>query len=148
MHLPLRTYRSTSLALLVLCNAAACGPDGTGVADRYMECADLVADKDARLESLDCFTPKSREILRGLMREEETSYGMTDALGRYRKLLDYDELLTPAEVHGSFATLHVKKGRRQNTVVFEQDETDGKWRIDAVELVRFWSVLNTAATEE
>ena len=117
------------------------------MAMRYIECAELVADKDTRLDSLDCFTPKSKQILVGLMREESTSKGRIGALGTYRKLLSYDEVITPAEVYGSLAILRTKKGRRQTTVYLERGEKDGKWRIDAIELIRFWSVLTSAAED-
>ena len=136
------------LGLLIFSVLAACDSETEVIEARYIACADLVSDKDMRLESLDCFTSKSKTILEGLMRESSTSRGRIDGLGRYRKLLDYDEVISPAEVHGSLALLWIKKGRRQSIVLLERSPEDGKWRIDAVELVRFWSVLNTAAKED
>ncbi len=117
-----------------------CASTEESLEERFYACRDLTSDKTTRAESLDCWTPHSRTLVEELTEQRRTSGKVLNYLGNYRKLLDYDDALAPAEVIGDLALLPVGSGRKTETIVFERGE-DGVWRIDITELRRFWKPL-------
>ena len=145
MHRHFHDLVSIYSVYVLLSGVAGCASESNTVGARYESCAEQVADKDLQVSSLGCFTPKSRYILEGIIREEATSRRMLKALVSYQDLLKYTEVMGPAEISGSTALLRVRKGRQVFTVVLERDSGDGEWRIDATELPQFWQKLHRAS---
>ena len=115
------------------------------VETRFFECRELVQEKESRAESMDCWTTQSRLLVEGVLKQSSTTSGTLAYLERYRKLLDYDEIVS-VDVHGAMAFVTLSKGSRTETTVFEKE--DGAWRIDALELSGFWLELDEAVTAQ
>ncbi len=108
--------------------------------ERFYACRELVAEKESREDSMECWTAHSREILENLGHERKRSAGLLSYMERYRKLLDYDEAVAAPEVHQDIAFLTVAKGRKRQTIVFVRE--NDAWKIDALELAEFWRALD------
>ena len=135
--------------LLLLVSALAftalpgCGPDRS-VEERVFACRDRWKDKDALKDpeqlrlALDCFTPGTRPIAEAV----QTQKGEVVYPVRLDRLLDYDEATGEAEIERQSAIIALKKGRTIHRVFLELDATDNVWRIDLLELPRFWQPLD------
>jgi hypothetical protein len=123
----------------LLLASTGCDQEVEPLTERLNQCRDLVEDRDPerRKASLDCFDQNSREILSRLIEQSEP----LDYMGRYRKLLDFDEILAD-EVYDRIAVFLVRKGRSESRVVMVLEE--GEWKIDALELRNFWRPLDEA----
>ena len=137
-------YRFLILLFFGLLAWPGCKSEPTTVEDRFLECRDLVLNKETREESLSCFTPHSQGILRRLLAERKRSGGVLGYMTRYSKLLDYDEIVVPADIVGNVAVLVVSKRRRQATILMEYDSDEDQWTIEALELPGFWAPLDSA----
>lgn len=108
---------------------------------RFFECRELVQEKESRIQSMDCWTARSRQLVEGVLKQSDDTSGTLAYLERYRKLLDYDDVVS-VDVHGSMAFVTLQKGSKTETGIFEKQ--DGSWRIDALELSGFWRELDEA----
>ncbi|MFT5430597.1 MAG: hypothetical protein ACI9OJ_001272 [Myxococcota bacterium] len=115
---------------------------------RFEDCRDLVSNSELQAESLDCFTPYSRGILKRLLEERKSTSGLLTFIQRYEKLLNYDEITVPADIDGTTAILVVGRGRLRETLLFEYDADEDEWYIDALELAEFWRSLDEALEGE
>ena len=140
-----RPYYLIALLLMMLVICSGCGAQEEDIAGRFERCAERVADRDLQVESLECFTPKSQVLLRGLMRESKAS--RLDGLISYQKLLAYNEIMNAPEVDAAIALLRVRRGKQVYTVIMRRHTETGEWQIDVTELPGFWQKLHRAATE-
>jgi hypothetical protein len=114
--------------------------EGTDITERFFECRDLSVDKETRDESLKCFTRDSQKLLGALLKQRKSSAGALDYMGRYKKLLDFEDVVANPEIIGDMAVLVVAKGKRKAQMIWVKEESE--WRIDALELPEFWYPLD------
>ena len=132
----------TIATILIACAGAGCGPDKT-VEERVFFCRDVWKDREKLKEpealraALDCYTPGSRKIVQAIREKGDAVYDLA-----LDKVLDYAEALGPPEIEHNTAILSVKKGRTTHRVFLELDPVDNVWRIDLLELPRFWDPLD------
>ncbi|MFT7623892.1 MAG: hypothetical protein ACI9WU_003077 [Myxococcota bacterium] len=132
--------RSILMVMSATLPLALFGGCNDSIEDRFYACRDLVADKDERDASLDCWTTDSRPLIENLLAQRKESARVLDYLESYSKLLDYDDVVAEPEIHGDLALLTVAKGKRRQVIVFVKEED--AWRINPVELAAFWRPLN------
>jgi hypothetical protein len=130
-------------AMIVLLLASAACNEQQAIEARFFECRDLTANRDEYDRAIACFDRRSQKLLKRLRAERKRSSGTLNYLSRFKRLLDFDDILAPAEISGEIAVLEVGKRKRKEKVVFRRE--DGEWRIDLRELTRFWSELDRGA---
>lgn len=117
-----------------------CGSQEESLEERFIQCRGWVLEKESRKESMDCWTAHSRDLLERLLDQRRTSGGALDYMERYKKLLDYEDVVAAPEVYDTIALLTVGKGKRRETIVFQLEADE--WKIDALELAAFWAPLD------
>ncbi len=131
-------YSFTPLAVcMTVLTFVACS---SGPKERFESCRDRVSNGASLEQSSDCFTERSQTFLRSLERAETESEGTLNYLADRDQLLDVE--LDPdvnADISGRLAILQTLDER---SVMMIQE--DGDWRIDALELARFWAPLKEA----
>jgi len=130
-----------SFTTLVVCLAAlTLGACSSGPKERFESCRDRVTNGASLEQSSDCFTERSQSFLLSLERAEAESEGTLNYLADRDQLLDVE--LDPdvnADISGRLALLQTLDD--QPVMMIQED---GDWRIDALELARFWVPLKEA----
>ena len=126
--------------LLVLVFVSSACSQQEAIIERFTECRDLMADSKMNEQILNCFDARGRKLLKALQREKKKTVGSLKYLARHNTLLNSGDTFGEVEFHGDFALLPVSKGMNRETVVFRKE--DGQWRIELIELSRFWRELD------
>ena len=130
-----------SFTTLVVCLAVlTLGACSSGPKEQFESCRDRVTNGASLEQSSDCFTKRSQSFLLSLERAEAESEGTLNYLADRDQLLDVE--LDPdvnADISGRLAILQTLDD--QPVMMIQED---GDWRIDALELARFWVPLKEA----
>ena len=110
-----------------------------------MKCRDLVTESKPTGKLLQCFDARGRKLLDALAFERRKTGGALKYLSKYQNLLKLGDTFGEVEIQGDWAVLEVLKGRHSNRVIFRHE--DGQWRIDLLELNRFWRELDDGAQQ-
>ncbi len=110
------------------------------IVERFTECRELMADSKMNEQILNCFDARGRKLLKALQREKKKTRGSLKYLAQHNSLLNSGDTFGEVEFHGDLALLPVSKGMRRETVIFRKE--DGQWRIELLELSRFWRELD------
>ena len=144
--------RPALILAIAIAGFAGCGPDRS-VEERVFFCRDLWKDKSALKDpaqlrlALDCYTPATRGIVATLWAQNTSQDTLSYSLD-IPKLLDYEEAVGPPEIEKQIAILSLKKkGQDNQRILLELDPVDNEWRIDLLELPRFWAPLALAGSE-